>query len=148
MFSRNKKGFTLIELLIVIVIIGILAGVVLSVLNPAKAQRKSAESVLKATTEKLCLGLFSCAATESSAANCNAFVDISAATSETQYNGNPLNSAYTISASDPVTITGQLPNSGPGAAGICKYTCSYTFTSGAVVNLTKGAAAGEVCLID
>ena len=63
MFSRNKKGFTLIELLIVIVIIGILAGVVLSVLNPAKAQRKSAESVLKATTEKLCLGLFSCAAT-------------------------------------------------------------------------------------
>ena len=34
MKKLNQKGFTLIELLIVIVIIGILAGVVLQILDP------------------------------------------------------------------------------------------------------------------
>src|SRR3989344_4518105 len=66
----GRKGFTLIELLIVIVIIGILAGVVLVVLNPAKQQRKASESVLSASVNKLCLALNSCAATAGAAASC------------------------------------------------------------------------------
>ncbi len=40
-----KSGFTLIELLIVIAIIGILAGVVLTVLNPAHFRAKARDSV-------------------------------------------------------------------------------------------------------
>ena len=52
---NSRSGFTLIELLIVIVIIGILAGVVLSVINPAKQQRKAKEASLRSTVEKACL---------------------------------------------------------------------------------------------
>ncbi len=43
----KKKGFTLIELLIVISIIGILAGVVLTVLNPNHFRGKARDSVRK-----------------------------------------------------------------------------------------------------
>ena len=44
---NNKKGFTLIELLVVVAIIGLLASVVLSSLNSARA--KSADGAIKGT---------------------------------------------------------------------------------------------------
>jgi len=37
-FHRKEEGFTLIELLIVVVIIGILAGVLITVINPIRQQ--------------------------------------------------------------------------------------------------------------
>ncbi len=46
---KSNKGFTLIELLIVIVIIGILSGVVLSVLNPIDQINKAQDQGKKAT---------------------------------------------------------------------------------------------------
>lgn len=55
MKKLGYKGFTLIELLIVIVIIGILAGVVLQILNPAKQQRRARDGVTKSAMEKLAL---------------------------------------------------------------------------------------------
>jgi prepilin-type N-terminal cleavage/methylation domain-containing protein len=55
-----KKGFTLIELLIVIVIIGILASVVLSILRPDLAQRRAREAVLRSNVTKACLALKTC----------------------------------------------------------------------------------------
>ena len=57
MKKLNQKGFTLIELLIVIVIIGILAGVVLQILDPAKQQRRAHDGVTKATMEKMALSV-------------------------------------------------------------------------------------------
>ena len=51
------KGFTLIELLIVIVIIGILAGVVLQILNPARQQNRAKDGVTRATMNKIALSL-------------------------------------------------------------------------------------------
>lgn len=50
-----QKGFTLIELLIVIVIIGILAGVLISVINPAAQQNKAKDANVKAAISKVAL---------------------------------------------------------------------------------------------
>lgn len=141
--SFGRKGFTLIELLIVIVIIGILAGVVLVVLNPAKQQRKSAESVLAANTNKVCLALNSCAATTAIAANCSTLALIGAA--DPGLNGGvPTGATYApSSAGNVVTVTGSLIASGgsKGGAGgpACNYTCSFDFANGTGVALAPTA---------
>jgi len=139
--NKTLKGFTLIELLIVIVIIGILAGVVLSVLNPAKAQRKANESVLKASTEKLCLALYSCAATTASRTNCNVFYKIGV-TPPTAPVGASFGIGYVGSTA--LRITGTL-SFGVGSTTSCVYACSYDFNTGVPTNL---AQLGTGCLID
>jgi len=52
-FTYSQKGFTLIELLIVIAIIGILASVLIAVINPAKQQAKAKDAVIKSTMAKI-----------------------------------------------------------------------------------------------
>ncbi|MFZ5425216.1 MAG: prepilin-type N-terminal cleavage/methylation domain-containing protein [Patescibacteria group bacterium] len=52
---RSSKGFTLIELLIVIVIIGILAGVLIAVINPATQQNRARDAGVKAGINKVAL---------------------------------------------------------------------------------------------
>lgn len=52
---NNQKGFTLVELLIVIVIIGILAGVLISVINPAQQQNRARDAGLTAAVNKVAL---------------------------------------------------------------------------------------------
>ena len=53
---RNKnKGFTLIELLIVVVLIGVLAAVLVAIINPSRVQNKSQDANIKATMNKLAL---------------------------------------------------------------------------------------------
>jgi prepilin-type N-terminal cleavage/methylation domain-containing protein len=54
-FKSNQRGFTLIELLIVIVIIGILAGVAISVIDPRKQQDRAKDASVKATLGKVAL---------------------------------------------------------------------------------------------
>ncbi len=73
---KSNSGFTLIELLIVIVIIGILAGVVLSVINPAKQQRKAKEASMRATVEKVCLALHACGSSTVKGGKCDSYTDI------------------------------------------------------------------------
>lgn len=51
----NQKGFTLIELLIVIVIIGILAGVLIALINPAQQQNRARDANVQATINKIAL---------------------------------------------------------------------------------------------
>ncbi len=53
--DAEAKGFTLIELLIVIVIIGILAGVLMAVINPAKQQNRARDANVIATINKVVL---------------------------------------------------------------------------------------------
>lgn len=55
MNKNNSKGFTLIELLIVIVIIGILAGVLIAVINPAAQSNKARDAGVQASINKVAL---------------------------------------------------------------------------------------------
>jgi len=54
-YSKKESGFTLIELLIVIVIIGILAGVLIAVINPAQQQNRARDAGVKASMNKIAL---------------------------------------------------------------------------------------------
>lgn len=51
----KQSGFTLVELLIVIVIIGILAGVVIGVLNPIQQQNRAKDGATRSQLDKLAL---------------------------------------------------------------------------------------------
>jgi len=51
----SASGFTLIELLLVIVIIGILAGVLIAVIDPQAQQSKARDANVKATLNKVAL---------------------------------------------------------------------------------------------
>jgi prepilin-type N-terminal cleavage/methylation domain-containing protein len=51
----SEKGFTLIELLIVIVIIGILAGVLIALIDPAQQQNRARDAGVKAAMNKVAL---------------------------------------------------------------------------------------------
>lgn len=52
---KNQKGFTLIELLIVIVIIGILAGVLIAIIDPQTQQNRAKDAGVQASINKVAL---------------------------------------------------------------------------------------------
>lgn len=54
---KNNKGFTLIELLIVISIIGILAGVVIGVIDPQRQRAIALDAVTQSTMNKFIEGI-------------------------------------------------------------------------------------------
>ena len=75
--SSNQKGFTLIELLIVIVIIGILSGVLLSVVNPVKQQQKAHETVMRSNLDKIRMAFLACVNSRADPYNyCNSFAEL------------------------------------------------------------------------
>ena len=51
----SSRGFTLIELLLVIVIIGILAAVVIGIINPVAQQNRAKDAVVKGAISKISL---------------------------------------------------------------------------------------------
>lgn len=51
------KGFTLIELLLVVTLIGILSGLVISVINPTKQRNRAEDGVIRANLEEAIQGV-------------------------------------------------------------------------------------------
>lgn len=166
---KTSSGFTLIELLIVIVIIGIMAGIVLLLINPARQQRKSKETILKANTNKLCLALYACSTTAGDVTQCDSFVgtelasdiadlrglagDTANAQAATRATSAPAYATYSLGvAGQIVTITGSLPgsNTNPGGSGAataanpCVFTCTYDFATGDAAPVTATVPANCV----
>ena len=57
LLAKRQQGFTLIELLIVIVIIGILAGVLIAVIDPQAQQNRARDATVQATINKMALAV-------------------------------------------------------------------------------------------
>lgn len=137
--TRKNSGFTLVELLVVISIISILAGALFMVINPAQLQKKSREAVLKARTSQICVALNTCAAVKSSATDCYVEGDVRdfSKLNTTNPSGDPVDSTYELTCSDDpcasdstLTVNGRLYT--------CSYSCSFDFSDGDVIGLTKG----------
>ena len=133
----NKYGFTLIELLLVIVIIGILAGVVLAIVKPTLQQGKATESVLKSNVNKMCLALFGCASTTTNEVLCDDIASIGI-TTPTQ----PKSAAYSVTLTNHiVTVDGAIKTKDSTTS--CRYSCSYDFSSSTPKSIT--ASTTSVC---
>ncbi|HSX39433.1 MAG TPA: prepilin-type N-terminal cleavage/methylation domain-containing protein [Candidatus Saccharimonadales bacterium] len=147
----SESGFTLIELLIVIVIIGILAGVVLTVIDPAGQQKKARETVLRATVEKACLALAACGQTSTDATNCDTKAEIGVLNvNQTPTGANYfVNGAVTPGDVDAVAASATADVIYRGVLGTCRFECDYNFntaTAGAM-KITTANPAGSVCVI-
>lgn len=141
MFNKNERGFTLIELLIVIVIIGILAGVLITVLDPAAQQRKAREAALRTNVEKACMALHACGSTAQSAAQCDTYTEAGirnngAATEVPTFDDVPTGATYILD--DQNTAAFAYVNGGAaagatlylrGTLGTCWFECDYNFGS-------------------
>ena len=137
---RHSKAFTLIELLIVVVIIGILAGIVLAVLNPAQQQLRARQGVFQSNMNKVCTALYACAASTTNVAYCSGANSAAthAAIGAQDPTGTPPTSTYVASVQGGNTV--QII----GTFGTCTRTCSYNFTNSTVAAGTyTGCIVGE-----
>ena len=139
---ESQNGFTLIELLLVIVIIGILSGVLLSVINPVRQQRKANQTVMRSNLEKLHMAQLGCV---NSRLNPVADCITATALGVNVPTGEPTaTTTYTIAAVSTTGVSVSAQEFGAtNPADECVMTYTYTISTGAVSKSTDAH-----CLID
>jgi len=106
----KNRGFTLIELMIVVVIVGILCGLVISIINVSSIRRKANETVLKSNLSRVCLAWMVCKVSPKDTASiaCDTESKLNAVLPTT-----PQNSVYTFNN-----------NRWEGTIDTCTYACN------------------------
>lgn len=134
------KGFTLIELLLVIVILGIIIVIALSIINPARLQRRAHEAVLLANSSKMCAAMFACGVSSAVITDCDELDEIGANTPPPIGAGGA--ATYVITTAGSIsTFTATLPATAASriAAADCTVTCTYDFATGTSTPATDNA---------
>ena len=121
---KLKLGFTLIELLIVIVIIGVLAGITLAVINPARQIARSDQGVARGRVAKACLAYIACTG---SGGTCTTETEIGLTSFAATANGG----AYSLRTTAPIGAPQWVGTAGGSSAG-CTYSCTATGAVGGV----------------
>jgi len=114
--NNKRNGFTLIELLIVIAVIGILAGVLIAVINPAQQRTKANQAVMRSNVSKACLAAVACISASSTAYCTNTAAELGINLTD----DNPPGSVYVYNRDIP---TGRLINI-TGTMDTCLVTCT------------------------
>lgn len=136
--KTHNYAFTLVELLVVVVIIGILAGLTLAVINPAVQRQRASEAVMRGQLSKVCGMLAACMSGQPSYNNaaCDSVAEIGLlnSVSPTVINLPPNDLPYRITTTGPANdptgtvtiISDVLPNT------LCRMQCAVQadFTGG------------------
>ncbi|MBN1162680.1 type II secretion system protein [Patescibacteria group bacterium] len=140
----RKNGFTLVEILVVITVIGILASILVSLIDPNRQSQRANEAVVRSMTETMCYALKACGASEVDARRCNSWDDINV----TYPPNPPEGSIFTLTesaatADATITISGAIPTLDGSA--LCEFQCVYNFSDATVMDL---AQVGTNCIIE
>lgn len=147
--SQKSKGFTLIELLIVIVIIGILAGVLIAIIDPELQQDRARNASVQANLNKMALAI---GAFRSTFGRVPADADFNFGSTESLINNSAAVSGCGVA---PISTTDgqcvfELTNA-PLATGLCAAdrwssgtgnNCAYRYCAGIDTTPTDGTVAG------
>ena len=94
-FREKKLGFTLIELLLVVSIIGVLSGVLLTVINPTRQNQYAQDGVRRANIEKLAQAIEAYCAAEGYCPSRNDMANVSSVVRTTYIKVWPTDTTYT-----------------------------------------------------
>ena len=104
----------------VFLILSMIAGMLLTVINPSSQMEKAKEAVMKTSTNKACLAEFGCAATNTKSTNCDTFDKIGFVVPSSTAGYNMVITNY----GGIVTVSGTMRTQ---SGKTCTYNCRYDF---------------------